>query len=240
MSRVAIPTLLLATLVFAAAGCSKPATNDADFASIEPGAAPAPEAAEPLEPLSYAEEQLVTELLLRKAASDRFVPGFRERSGRAFARWRSFREAEIAAIEARPGFSSQVAEMDRVVASGGGTDADLGPDALVAIFEEEGRAPEAQFSTPGGTWLEFVAALGRADRARALRCLTLASREAQRTSMNAIPDETMRATADAFVRFDLRDGAGTRRYATAYQKDGSTHEIVFERSWNGDWGIASY
>lgn len=240
MVRTSIPTLLLAGLVLFASGCSKPASNQASNASLEsPDAPPAAEAS-PLEPLSYEQEMLVTELLVRKAACDRFVPGFRERSARSFERWRRFRAAEIAAIEGRPSFGSQIAEMDRVAASGGGTDSDLGPDALISIFEEEGRAPEPQLSTPGGTWLEFAAALSRADRARALRCMTLSAREAQRSGFANIPDETMRATADAFTRFDLRDGSGPKRYATAYQKDGSTHEIVFERAWNGDWGITSF
>ena len=239
MTRVPSSILLLAVLVLSS-GCSKPAANHASAASTEPGIESAPATAGPLEPLTYEQERVIEALLLRKAACDRFEPGFRERSARAFERWRRYRAVEIAGIESRPGFSAQVAEMDRVAASGGGVDSELGSEALLAIFDDEGRPSDVQLSTPEGAWREFLDALSRADRARALACLSAAGREAQRTTLTSIPDDVMRETGTAFTRFDLRDGSGSSRTGTAYRKDGTAHPVVLDRAWNGDWRITSY
>lgn len=236
-------TVLLFVLLSLSAGCSKPADDGApsmSAASLDSGGEPATAERPPLEPLTYEQERVVEALLLRKAACDRFEPGFRARSARAFERWRRYRAAEIAAIESRPGFAAQVAEMDRVAASGGGADSELGSDALLAIFDDEGRQNDPRLSSPQAAWSEFLDALSRADRARALACLSPAGREAQRANLTSIPDATLRETGGAFTRFDLREGAGSSRTGTALRKDGTVHPVVFDRAWNGDWRITSF
>ena len=233
---------VLAGLLFAAAGCSGPAHEPAAGTPRPPAGDEAPPAAAvaALEPLTYEQEQLATELLVRKAACDRFVPGFREQSARAFAAWRRVRPAEVQAIESRPGFTAQVAAMDRVAAAGGGANEELQGDALIAIFEAEGRPADASLATPESAWREFLGALARADRARALACMSAAAQQVQRSQLSGIPDETMRETGASFERLELVPGSGTSRAGTAFRRDGTAHPVAFERTWNGDWRIASY
>ena len=124
-------------------------------------------------------------ILLRKAACDRWQPGFRDLSARAFQRWRRFATREILVVERSPEFRARLAEIDGVPMERASTqdrrDAAGTCDAeFIAYVDSLGRNPDPRLATPEGAWRAFVAALRAGDRAEALSLMTGYARDRHR------------------------------------------------------------
>lgn len=188
--------------------------------------------------------EVISVILLRGAACDRLQPGFRDLSARAFARWRRFGLEAIAAVEASPEFQARLAEIGRFPGRGAGPRdrrdaATLCGDQFIAQLETLGRDADPRLATPEGTWRTFVAALQAGDRQAALAAMTDTGRDRQRRRFEEQSPGALRDTGNAFAGLEFKQALGPFRVAVATRRDGGAVTIFFERSWNGDWRIAS-
>lgn len=203
-----------------------------------------PDSAAQTAPASALDAQIISTILLRKAACDRSRPGFRELSARAFERWRRFGRQAIDAVERSSEFQVRLTEVanlpvgDPREADGQEAAAICGDD-FIAHIAELGRDADPRMVTPEATWRAFVVALRAADRTSALDLMTETTREHQRRRFDGQPDQSLRATGEGFVRFELKDSLGPYRVAVATRRDGTTQTVFFDQSWNGDWRIAA-
>jgi hypothetical protein len=195
-------------------------------------------------PPSENEVEFISIVLLRKAACDRAVPGFSDRSAEAYARWRRHGTAAIVTVERGAAFRSRLAGVDKLPRGPVRPDereqaeATCG-DEFIRYLYELGRDADPRLATPESTWKTFVAALRAHDREAASALLTRAARHDQRRLFADLSDERLEATGNAFVRFELKEVTGPYHVGAATRRNGSRHTVYFERSWNGDWLIAA-
>lgn len=188
--------------------------------------------------------EVISVILLRGAACDRLQPGFRDLSARAFARWRRFGLAAIASVERSPDFQARLADIGRFPAGGAGPRdrreaAALCGDDFVAQLEALGRDADPRLATPRGTWQTFVAALQAGDLNGALATMNDTTRERQRRRFEEQSAQALRDTGNAFAGLEFKSPLGPFQVAVASRRGGGTVTVFFERSWNGDWRIAS-
>jgi hypothetical protein len=187
--------------------------------------------------------EIVSVILLRKAACDRARPGFRDRSARAFARWRKFGGSSIEPVENSAQFQARLADAARLAPPLSPADrsqtATYCGDDFIEYLDRLGRDPDPRMSTPQRTWAAFVGAMQQADRKTALAFMTDTAREHQQRRFDAQSDATLQTAADSFVSLTLREPLGPYLAAAATRRDGTTVTVFFELSWNGDWRLAS-
>lgn len=213
------------------------------LAALAIGSVAAGPSAIPPVPRADSSPEIVSLILLRKAACDRARPAFRALSAPAFARWRRFGGSSLEAVEKDPQFQAQLAEAARLPAASSPDDRREAAlqcgDDFIEHLDRLGRDPDPRMQTPQRTWAAFLEALHRADRQTALTFMTDAAREPQRARLDAQSDATLRSTADGFASLTLREPLGPYLAAVATRRDGTTHTVLFELSWNGDWRLAS-
>jgi hypothetical protein len=188
--------------------------------------------------------EIISVVLLRGAACDRVQPGFRDLSARAFARWRRFAPDAIAAVERSREFQARLAEVTRLPAGSARRRdrqeaAALCGDDFISHLETLGRDADPRLATPESTWRTFVAALRAGDRNAALAVMSDATRERQRRRFEEQSPEALRKVGNSFDGLEFKPSLGPFQVAVASRRDGEPATIFFERSWNGDWRIAS-
>ena len=163
-------------------------------------------------PVPAQQAEVVETILLRKAACDRARPGFRELSARAF-------EVGEGSARRRSTPSGAVQSSRRacwrwqscpVTCREDATRKTQLPSAETIYRAHRGARPRPgpAHGDAGRNLDRFVAALRAADRASALALMTATKREHERQRFDGQSDESLHATGEGFVRFELKDSLG--------------------------------
>ena len=106
--------------------------------------------------------EIVSLILLRKAACDRARPGFRDSSAPAFARWRRFGNSSIEAVEKSAQFRARLADAARLATPSSPADryqtARYCGNDFIEYLDRLGRDPDPRMSTPQRTWAGLASA----------------------------------------------------------------------------------
>lgn len=156
-------------------------------------------------------------------------PGFAEKTSELYRAWQRRHASTLAEHTQWLGLKLRVARP---------ADAAACSDDWLRQMEPLARDPDPRFATPEKTWGVFVRALGAADRARILDCVTPAAARALVERLAKMADTDLRRMAAAVRAMKVQWGDDYEREGLVVQAD-RIDAIVFRRNVNEEWKIGA-